>query len=447
MKHTGVVHVEEGPIGRTLLYFALPVLLSQLLQEFYNVADCMVLGRFGGDYALAAAGISGMLLSVLINFYIGFSSGVSVITSRLFGAYRYKELKKTMTAVFRLVILTGVVMTLLGYFLCEPVLSLLHSPGEVRPYAALYLHICILGLTAQLIYNTGTAILRSLGNSRTPMILFLFSGICNLILDVILVIGLGMGIGGAAAATMFSQWLLAIMILVHLCLLNPAYRLTLRGKGLPAQELLLILKDGIPAGLQAVFMSISSMLIQISINSFGPDAMAGMTVYAKIEGCLYLPSFAYGIALTSFVGQNHGARQYDRIRTSVSMSLRTMFLVILPFSMILLLASPALLQLFTSDAGILVNSREAVLYTFPVYVVYSINQIWLGAIKGLGNTLYPMVCTLLCYSVFRVVWCRLLIPYFPTMRVVYLSYDVSFFLMMLMLVPMYYYQLRKAEQS
>ena len=279
------------------------------------------------------------------------------------------------------------------------------------------------------------------------MILFLFSGICNLILDVILVIGLGMGIGGAAAATMFSQWLLAIMILVHLSRLNPAYRLTLKGKGLPVQELLLILKDGIPAGLQAVFMSISSMLIQISINSFGPDAMAGMTVYAKIEGCLYLPSFAYGIALTSFVGQNHGARQYDRIRTSVSMSLRTMFLVILPFSMILLLASPVLLQLFTSDTGILLNSREAVLYTFPVYVVYSINQIWLGAIKGLGNTLYPMVCTLLCYSVFRVVWCRLLIPYFPTMRVVYLSYDVSFFLMMLMLVPMYYYQLRKAEQS
>ncbi|MBQ9155898.1 MAG: MATE family efflux transporter [Eubacterium sp.] len=432
-----VNHVEKGPIGKTLLRFAIPVLLSQLLQELYNIADCMVLGHFAGEYALAASGISGMLLSVLINFFIGFSSGVSVITSRLFGAYKYDRLKQTMTAVFRLAISAGLFMTLFGYVLSGWVLSLLHSPAEVKPYALLYLHICVLGLTAQLIYNVGTAILRSLGNTRTPLIFFLASVLINLGLDALLVIGLKTGIAGAAAATLFSQWVLAILILGYLMNLDSSVSLSLKGKGLPAGELLLILKDGIPAGLQAVFMSISSMLIQIHINSFGPDAMAGMTVYAKLEGCMYLPSFAYGIALTGFVGQNLGAGQYERIRKSVRLSLATMIATILPLSLVLMAASPVLLRLFTSDPGILHNAHEAVVYTFPVYVIYAINQIWLGAIKGLGNTSYPMVCTLLCYSLFRVIWCRILIPHFPSMRIVYLSYDVSFFLMLALLVPVY----------
>ncbi len=387
-----------------------------------------------------------MLLSVLINFFIGFSSGISVITSRLFGAYQYDKLKHTMTAVFRLVILTGIVMTGPGYLLSAKVLHLLHSPAEVFPHALTYLHICILGLTAQLIYNVGTAVLRSLGNTRTPTLLFLISGICNLILDMVLVMGLHLGIMGAAAATLFAQWLLAILIIRYLARLDPAFSLTLTGPALPLRELFAILKDGIPAGLQAVFMSISSMLVQVSINSFGPAAMAGMTLYAKIEGCLYLPSFAYGIALTGFAGQNLGAGEIRRIEKSVRLSLATMTGMILPLSFLLLMISPLLLQGFTSDPDILFNAHEAVLMTFPVYVVYSLNQIWLGAIKGLGNTLYPMLCTLICYSIFRVIWCHLLIPLFPTMRVVYLSYDVSFFLMTMMLLPMYHHMIRHLQK-
>ena len=240
MRTSSVVHVEKGPIGRTLLHFAIPVLISQLLQELYNVADCMVVGHFGGQYALAATGISGMLLSVLINFFIGFSSGISVITSRLFGSYNFSKLKSTLTAVFRLVIIVGILMNLMGYILSGLILDLLHSPAEVRPYALSYLHICIFGLTAQIIYNVGTAVLRSLGNTRTPMLFFLLSGICNIILDIILVIGLGMGIAGAALGTLFSQWLLAAMILRYLMALDPAYSLTLRGDRLPLKELLLI---------------------------------------------------------------------------------------------------------------------------------------------------------------------------------------------------------------
>lgn len=443
---TSTVHVETGPIGRTLLAFAIPVIVSQLLQEFYNIADCAVIGHFAGGHALAAVGVSGLILSVLVNFFIGFSSGVSVITSRLFGEYAYDQLKKTISTVTRLVIIVGILFTILTLFLSGKSLAWIHCPEEVFPQAVSYLRICLCGLTAQLLYNVGTAVLRSLGDTKTPMLLFLGSVICNLFLDVILVACFSFGIEGAAIATLISQWLLAIAIVIRLLRLDPSYSLKITGCHLKAVEVLQILRTGLPAGMQALFMSISSLLIQVSINSFGSAAMAGMTVYAKIEGFLYFPAFAYGIALTSFIGQNYGAEKYDRIRKATNISSLVMLIVILPLSFLLLFCSPWILKLFTSDPAILQNAKEAVVYTFPVYVLYAINQVYLGAIKGLGSTIYPMICTLVCYSVFRVLWCRILIPIYHTMRIVYLSYDVSFILMLLMLLPVYYYLIRRAEQ-
>lgn len=436
------IHVETGPIGRVLFHFAVPVLLTQALQELYNIADCAVVGHFCGDYALAAAGISGLLMSLVINFCVGFSSGVSVITGQLFGAFRYPELKKVITAVFRLALAAGLFMTAVLLVGSRPLLTLLRCPPEVLPDALSYLSIIAPGLAAQLLTNMGTAVLRSVGDTRTPLRLFLVSSACNIVLDLVLAAGLSMGIRGAALATLLSQLLLCILILIRLIRLDPAFSLRIAGPSLSLGGLAGILRMGVPAGLQALFMSISSLLVQVTINSFGPDAVAGMTVYAKLEGCLYLPSFAYGIALTGFVSQNAGAGRYDRVRASVRLSLRTMCAVMIPLSFLLMGIAPSALRLFTSDPGILSHALEAVLVTFPVYTVYAVNQIFLGAVKGLGDTSWPMVCTLLCYSLFRVLWCRLLVPCFPTMRVVYLSYDISFFLMLLLLLPRYRRMLR-----
>ena len=431
------VHMENGPVGRALFSFAVPVLLSQLLQELYNVTDCLIVGRFGGDYALAAAALGGLVLSVMINFFVGFSSGVSVVTARTFGSYDYRALQETMTAVFRLVLTVGLAISVLGAAGTGTILRLLKSPAEVMPRATVYFRLCACGLMAQLFYNVGTAVLRSLGDTKTPLLLFGLSALCNLALDVLFVIGFRWGIAGAAGATLLSQWLLAVLIFRHLRRLDSAYALTLTGPRIPRKELRAILRMGLPAGMQALFMSISSLLIQRYINGFGPDAMAGMNLYAKVEGCLYLPTFAYGIALTSFVGQNLGAGKLDRIREAVKLSIRTMCACVLPLSLLLVWVSPVILKLFTPETGILFNAREAILFNLPFYTVYAVNQIYLGAIKGLGDTAWPMTCTLLCYSLFRVIWCRALIPVFASMRVVYLSYDVSFFLMLLLLLPRY----------
>jgi len=432
-----VGHVDTGPIGRTLLSFALPVLATQLLQELFNAADCAVLGHFGGEHALAASGIAGLLLSVFINFFIGFSSGVSAVTGQQFGLGDLDRLRRTMTGVFRMVLLAGLALSAAGILAAVPLLGLLRCPREALAPAAAYLRICFCGTAAQLFYNVAVAILRSLGDSRGPLRCFAAGVLTNLLLDVLLVIGLHMGVRGAALATLASQWLLAALLLRRLLRLGDGCSLALTGPRLSVRELLSILRIGLPAGMQALFMSISSLLIQVCIDAFGPDAMAGMTLYAKLEGCVYLPTFAYGIALTGFVGQNVGAGRRDRVQDAVKLSIRLCWALILPLSLAITAAAPLLLRLFTREQGILRNAREAVQLNLPFYVIYAMNQVYLGAIKGFGITGWPMVCTLVCYALFRVAWCRLLIPLFPSMYVVYLSYDVSFFLMLALLLPFY----------
>ena len=432
-----VVHVDNGPIGRTLFSFALPVLLTQLLQEFFNAADCAVLGHFGGENALAASAIAGLLLSVLINFFIGFSSGVSAVTAQQFGQNVLVRLRQTMTGVFRLVLAAGLLLSAIGFSAARLLLVMLRCPEEVLAQAAVYLRICACGIMPQLFYNVAVAVLRSLGDSRGPLRCFLTGVLTNLVLDVLLVIGFRTGVRGAALATLTSQWLLAALLFLRMKNLGEGCSLSLAGRGMPLRDLLRVLKIGLPAGMQALFMSISSLLIQVCIDAFGPDAMAGMTLYAKLEGCLYLPSFAYGIALTGFVGQNIGAGHTDRVSAAVKLSIRLCWALVFPLSLAVTAAAPVLLRLFTHDPGILFNAQEAVQFNLPFYVVYAMNQVYLGAIKGFGKTCWPMFCTLLCYAVFRVVWCLLLIPIFSTMRIVYLSYDVSFFLMFILLLPAY----------
>lgn len=431
------VHMDNGSIGKTLLLFAAPILLSQILQQFYNIADCMVIGHFGGSFGLAAVGVAGLILSVIINFFIGFSVGVSAITSKLFGAYEYQKLKQTIYTVIVLAIFFGAIITIIGEVYGNIFLKYLNCPEETLPAATLYLRICMLGMIPQLLYNIGNAILRSLGNTKSSLIFLLFSSILNLILDVIFVIGFHFGLKGAAWATLLSQWLLGIIMLGKLMQLDSAYRLSFFEKPLPISELLDILRLGIPSGMQAIFMSISSLVIQASINEFGYAAMSGMTVYAKIEGFLYYPAFSYGMALTGFIGQNIGAKRIDRVQEAMKKSLKTAISITLILSVILLIFAKYILLCFTADLDILHNGLQAVYYTFPCYFLYSINQIYMGGLKGMGKTEFPMLCSMICYCFFRVLWCQYFLPIWWDMRVVYTSYDVSWVIMVVLLVIYY----------
>ena len=420
----------RGAIVRQLLIFMLPILLSQLLQQFYTIADTALVGQVLGAEALAAVGTSSLVLSVMVNFFIGFSAGLSVLVSHLYGEKQYDRLSALVQSIFVTVIAFAVLFTAAGILLTEPLLTALSTPADLIPQASLYLRIALGGMLAQLLYNTAAAILRALGNTTSALHYLAVAVVLNIALDVLLLIVIPCGIAGAAMATVAAQYVSALLALHKLLCLRGAWQLRLTRPFFTPRHLLPILGTSIPAGLQAVFMSISSLVIQTYINSFGYAAMAGMTVYARIEGFLYYPLFAFGIALTSFIGQNVGAHDLARVREGLRMSLRIAAGGAMGMALAAGLAAPALIALFTDDPAVVANALDAVYYTFPFYFLYGINQIYIGALRGLGDTLYPMMTALAAYCIFRVAWCFAWdIVGIHSMHIVYSAYSASFFVM------------------
>lgn len=431
------IHMEKGPIGRTLLLFSGPILLSQILQQMYSIADCMIVGHYGGGNGLAAAGEAALILSVIINFFVEFSTGVSAITAAAFGSFHYRKLSQVLHMVITLSLILGAVMTAVGILFSGSFLQWINCPDQVLAPAKTYLNICMLGIIPQFLYNMGNALLRSLGNTREPLYFLTLSSIMNLVLDVLFVIGAGTGLAGAGIATVISQWFLALLMIRKMTRLDDAYRLRFSGLLNGWNQLFEIIRTGLPSGMQAVFMSISSIVIQYSINAFGADAAAGMVVFARVEGFLYYPAFAYGMALTGFIGQNYGAGRMDRVEEGMKKSILTLTIFTVAAGLILMAAAPAVLRLFTPDPAIAANGRDAILCIFPFYFLYSINQVYIGGLKGLGKTGFPMLCSLICYCIFRISWCQILLPLIWNIRVVYFSYDASWIIMIILLVLQY----------
>ena len=420
----------RGAIPRQLLVFMLPILLSQLLQQFYTIADTALVGQVLGAQALAAVGTASLVLSVIVNFFIGFSAGLSVLVSHLYGEKDYARLSALVQSIFITVTLFAALFTAAGIILTEQLLAALSTPAELIPAASIYLNTVLYGMLAQLLYNTASAILRALGNTTSALHYLAAAVVLNIALDVVLLIVIPCGIAGAAVATVLAQYAAALLALWKLFHLHGTWKLRFSRPFFALGHLLPILSTSIPAGLQAVFMSLSSLVIQTYINSFGYAAMAGMTVYARIEGFLYYPLFAFGIALTSFIGQNVGAHDLTRVRTGLRISLRLAAGGTIGMALIAGLAAPALVALFTDDPAVAANALDAVYYTFPFYWLYGVNQIYIGAIRGLGDTLYPMMTALAAYCLFRVAWCwGWDMTGIYSMHIVYSAYSVSFFVM------------------
>lgn len=447
MEHDGQLCMTEGPIGRELLQLALPVLLSQLLQQFYNIADASIIGQAAGAVGLAAVGSAGLLLSVMVNFFIGLSTGVSVVAAQMFGAGQYERLKACIHTAVAAALAFGVVFQAAGFAGTDRLLFWLGTPQDAMEPCRRYLRICFWGMAPQLVYNVGTAILRALGNTRSPLYYLTFCSALNIGLDYLFVVVWHLDVQGAAAATLLSQFLSAVLVWGRLKRLSPAFRLRFSGVRMHGAQLKLLAAAGIPAGLQAVFMSISSLVIQTSINSFGTAAMAGMTVFSKVEGFLYFPLFSLGIAVTSFVGQNAGAGQFERIRTGMRISVWVGLGLWAVFAALLLAAEPLVLAIFTTDQAVLENAQTAIRYIFPFYCLYAVNQVYIGVLRGMGHTFSPMAVTILCYCAFRIVWCSLLLPLRHDMRVIYLSYILSWVIMIVLLAVCCRRSLEKEEAA
>lgn len=431
------VDMTYGDISKQLFMFTIPILLSQILQQFYNIADTAIIGRYIGTDALAAIGSTGLLISVIVNFFIGLSTGISAVIANQFGANEYDKLKKSISTLLAVSVLLGIVFTIGSLIFMKPIINILQTPKGVYSLAIDYLKICFLGITFQLLYNIGTAILRALGNTKDPLYFLIFSCILNLILDILFIVYFGWGVKGAAIATLISQILATLLVMYKIMSLDDNCKLSLKQIKIYRGYTKDIFLVGLPAGLQAIFMSISSLIIQSSINSFGAEAMAGMTIFAKVEGFLYFPLFSLGLAVTGFVGQNFGAKEYERVKEGINISLKISVYTSLIFIIILNIFAPYILKLFTNDAAVIKVGLESIRIVFPSYVLYAMNQIYIGSLRGIEKTFEPMLISLFAHCIFRVIWCFVLLQYFHDMKVIYSSYSVSIVLMFVLFYTSY----------
>lgn len=431
------VDMTYGDTSKQLFMFTIPILLSQILQQFYNIADTAIIGRYIGTDALAAIGSTGLLISVIVNFFIGLSTGVSAVIANQFGANEYDKLKKSISTLLAVSVLLGIVFTIGSLIFMKPIINILQTPKGVYSLAIDYLKICFLGITFQLLYNIGTAILRALGNTKDPLYFLIFSCILNLILDILFIVYFGWGVKGAAIATLISQILATLLVMYKIMSLDDNCKLSLKQIKIYRGYTKDIFLVGLPAGLQAIFMSISSLIIQSSINSFGAEAMAGMTIFAKVEGFLYFPLFSLGLAVTGFVGQNFGAKEYERVKEGINISLKISVYTSLIFIIILNIFAPYILKLFTNNAAVIKVGLESIRIVFPSYVLYAMNQIYIGSLRGIEKTFEPMLISLFAHCIFRVIWCFVLLQYFHDMKVIYSSYSVSIVLMFVLYYTSY----------
>lgn len=430
MSHTKIESqknpITEGSIWKQLLAFFFPILLGTFFQQLYNTVDAVVVGNFVGKEALAAVGGStGTLINLLVGFFVGISAGGTVILSQYYGAGKADETERSVHTAIALSLSGGIVLTVLGLFFSGLALRVIHTPADIFGYALSYMRIYFLGMAGNLVYNISAGILRAVGDSRTPLYFLIFSSLLNLLLDLLFVLVFSLGVNGAALATILSQAVSAMLALYRLSRTGDIYRLSFRCIRFDLPILSSILKIGLPNGFQSVMYTLSNIIIQASINSFGTDVVASWTAYSKIDGLFWMIMSAFGIAATTFSGQNFGAGRYTRVRQSVRTGLLMSAVSSILLSGVLLAAGPAFYRLFTKDPTVIDCGLTILRTLAPFYVTYIFIEILSGTIRGTGDSLIPTLITCIGICGTRVFWISAIVPRWHDIRVVALSYPAA----------------------
>ena len=437
-QHPDINGITEGVIWKQLLLFFFPIVLGTFFQQLYNTADAIIVGKAVGKEALAAVGGStGTLINLLVGFFVGLASGASVIIAQLFGARKAQDVSRAVHTTIALALSSGALLTAVGLLCAGGILEMMGTPQEVMAYALPYLNIYFLGMIPQLVYNIGSGVLRAVGDSRRPMLFLICAALTNIVLDILLVLGLEMGVRGAAIATVLSQVVSAVLILVSLCHAQPVYRLSFRRIRFHGDMLLRIVQIGLPAGLQSVMYSLSNMIIQASVNGFGTDVMAAWTAYGKIDGLYWMMISAFGVSITTFAGQNFGARRYDRMRRSVRVCLGMAAGVTVFMSALILTVGRPMLGMFTDDAHVVETGMSIIRLIVPTWITYLCIEILSGAMRGAGDSLMPTLMTLAGVCLMRVFWVTVVVPRMHQLPVLLLSYPITWVITSAMFIVYY----------
>ena len=419
-----------GSIMKKMLLFAVPLMFSSILQLLFNAADIVVVGRFAGDNSLAAVGSTSSLINLLVNLFVGLSVGANVLVAHYFGAKEFDDLKKAVHTVVTISIISGLMMTVVGVVGARQFLIWMDTPDKVLDLATTYLRIYFAGMTANMVYNFGAAILRAVGDTKRPLYYLMLSGVVNVVLNLIFVIKLDMDVAGVAIATVISQCISAFLVIRCLIKETGGIHLDLRCLGIDRGNLVKILQVGLPAGFQGILFALSNVVIQSSVNGFGETIVAGNSAAANIEGFVYVAMNALHQAAISFTSQNMGAGRYDRINKILRTALLYVFLVGAGLSALVIWLGEPLVGLYTNSPVVVEAGVVRLKYIVSLYFLCGMMDVMVGSLRGMGYAIMPMIVSLIGACGLRLVWIATVfqMPQFHSIEMIYITYPVSWFL-------------------
>lgn len=418
--------ITEGVIWQQLLLFFFPILFGTFFQQLYNTVDAIVVGRFVGKEALAAVGgPTGTLINLLVGAFVGLSSGAAVIISQYYGAKKSEKVSWAIHTSVAFALSCGVVMMVVGIVGAPMALRAMGTPEDIMEHASLYLRIYFVGIIPNLIYNMGSGILRAVGDSRRPLYFLMASCITNIVLDILFVVIFHMGVTGAALATILSQTVSAILVIIVLTRTREIFRLEFQKIHIDRRMLKRIIQIGLPAALQSVMYSSSNIIIQASVNGLGTDTVAAWTAYSKIDSLFWMIISAFGISVTTFVGQNYGAGKMDRVHRGIRVCLGMCVAASLGLTAFLYVFGHPIFTIFTDDLAVLEKGMEILHFLVPTFITYVAIEIYSGALRGVGDCWIPMLITCLGICVLRVIWILTAVPMRPDIKTVIFSYPLT----------------------
>ena len=434
--------ITEGVIWKQLLFFFFPILLGTLFQQLYNTADTVVVGRFVGTQALAAVGGStGQIVNLVVNFFVGLASGATVIIARYYGARDRIKLNNALHTAIALSIVGGIVTGIAGILLTPSLLKMMNTPADVMEGSTMYLRIYFAGIIFVFVYNIGSGILRAVGDSKRPLYFLIVCCFLNIFLDILFVVYLKLGVKGAAFATLISQAVSALLVILSLTKSVDIYRLRPNKIRFYKSLLIAIITIGLPAGLQSVMYGISNIIIQTSLNSLGTETVAAHTAFAKIDAIYWMISGAFSVSIITFIGQNYGARKFDRMKKSIKVCLLMDLIASLLLTTVMLLAGPYLLRLFTSDQEVIEIGMQIIHIIAPSYALFIFIEILSSSLRGMGNVVVPMLMTCGGVCVLRILWIFIFVRTHLSVTTILMSYPISWgFTAVLFIIYFMFYQ-------
>ena len=434
----------EGSIWKQMLKFFFPIMFGTFFQQLYNTVDAIIVGRFVGSDALAAVGGSaGMIVSLIVGFFIGLTAGASVVVSQFFGSGDRKKVSKSMHTIYAFSIIGSIVISIVGYFLAPKLLEIMSTPADIYEDSLLYLRVFLLGIVFMFVYNTGSSLLRAIGDSRRPLNYLIICCMINIILDIFFVAVLQMGVFGAALATILALAVSSVLVTRALAKSTELCDFSIREIGIDWDTLKTQIYIGFPGGVQTSMYSLSNMILQVAVNKIGTDAAAAWTTLAKMDAIYWMVGGSLGTAVTTIVGQNYGAGKMDRVKKSVSIGLGLYYAFSIVIVTVLMTFQRTLFSIFTDNQAVLDIAVTAFSIMAPFYLLFSFIEIYSCALRGMGDVLIPMIMTMLGVCGFRVLWALFVVPLNPSMELISWSYPVSWALTSTCFIIYYNYKIKK----